>query len=73
MPPLQRESRLNRPVATLDVFSPAAYLDEDEVARRCQVLRAQGRVLWVEQEPYRPFWAVLTREDVVAVERDNRT
>lgn len=46
---------MTRPLATLDVFSPEAYLDEAEVARRCKELRAIGPVLWVEQEPYRPF------------------
>ena len=64
---------MDRPRATLDVFSPEAYLDESEVARRCQQLRAMGRVLWVEQEPYRPFWAVLRRDDIMAVERDSKT
>ena len=64
---------MNRPLATLDVFSPEAYLDEAQVARRCKALRATGRVLWVEQEPYRPFWAVLRREEIMAVERDSRT
>eukprot|EP01037_Dinobryon_pediforme_P008133 gene8133-8215_t len=64
---------MNRPLATLDVFSPEAYLDEAQVAQRCKALRATGRVLWVEQEPYRPFWAVLRREEIMAVERDSRT
>lgn len=64
---------MNKPLASLDVFSPDAYLDESEVARRCKELRAIGRVLWVEQEPYRPFWAVLRREDIMAVERDSKT
>ncbi len=64
---------MTRPLATLDVFSPDAYLDEAEVARRCQELRAIGPVLWVEQEPYRPFWAVLRRDDIMAVERDSKT
>jgi cytochrome P450 len=61
------------PLATLDVFSPEAYLDEAEVARRCKDLRAIGPVLWVEQEPYRPFWAVLRRDAIMEVERDGAT
>ena len=64
---------MTRPLATHDIFSPAAYLDEAEVARRCQALRAIGPVLWVEQEPYRPFWAVLRREQIMQVERDSKT
>lgn len=62
-----------RPLATQDIFSPAAYIDEAEVAHRCQALRAIGPVLWVEQEPYRPFWAVLRREQIMQVERDSKT
>lgn len=64
---------MTRPLATLDVFSPEAYLDEAEVARRCKELRAVGPVLWVEQEPYKPFWAVLRRDDIMVVERDSKT
>lgn len=62
-----------KPLGTLDIFSPQAYLDEMEVARRCKALRAQGPVLWIEQEPYRPFWAVLTRDAIMEVERDGKT
>jgi len=62
-----------KPTGTLDIFSPEAYLDETEVARRCKVLRAQGPVLWIEQDPYRPFWAVLRRDDIMQVEKDSRT
>lgn len=64
---------MTKPIGTLDVFSPEAWLDEDEVARRCKELRAQGPVLWIEQEPYRPFWAVLTRDAIMQVERDSKT
>lgn len=62
-----------KPVGTLDIFSPEAYLDEAEVARKCAELRAQGPLLWIEQEPYRPFWAVLRNADIMAVERDSKT
>lgn len=64
---------MNRPIGSLDIFSPEAYLDEAEVSRRCKDLRAQGRVLWIEQPPYRPFWAVLGRDEIMAVERDSKT
>ena len=60
-------------MAYADIFSPEAYLDEEEVARRCQELRAQGPVLWIEQEPYKPFWAVLRRDDIMSVEKDGKT
>ncbi len=64
---------MNRPTGLLDIFSPDAYLDEAEVARRCKELRAQGPVLWIDQAPYRPFWAVLRRDDIMTVERDSKT
>ena len=64
---------MTKPIGSLDIFSPEAYLDEAEVSRRCKDMRAQGRVLWIEQEPYRPFWAVLGRDEIMAVERDGKT
>lgn len=64
---------MTKPLAKLDIFSPEAYLDEAEVARRCAALRQQGPVLWVEQEPYRPFWAVLRQSEIKRVERDSKT
>ncbi|MDE2597154.1 MAG: cytochrome P450 [Sphingomonadales bacterium] len=44
-----------------------------EVSLRCKKLRDQGRVLWIDQEPYRPFWAILGRDEIMAVERDGKT
>lgn len=63
----------DRPTSTIDIFSPEAYLDESGVARRCAELRAVAPVVWIEQEPYRPFWAVLRRDAIMAVERDGKT
>lgn len=62
-----------KPTSRIDIFSPEAYLDDVEVARRCRAMQAQGNVVWIEQAPYRPFWAVLRRNDIMAVERDNKT
>lgn len=61
-----------RPTTQIDTFSPAAYADEDGIAARFKAMRAAGDVLWVEQEPYRPFWAVLRHKDIMAVERNNK-
>lgn len=60
-------------MSPVDIFSPEAYLDDVEVARRCKELRGRGAVQWIDQDPYRPFWAVLTRDAVVAVEKDSKT
>ena len=35
-------------------------------------MRAQGDVLWIEQEPYRPFWAVLRHKDIMEIERNSK-
>jgi cytochrome P450 len=69
----QTQERMMRPTSNLDIFSPHAYLDEAQVAQTCQEMRAQGPVLWIEQDPYRPFWAVLSNEAIRTVERDNKT
>ncbi|RJT25219.1 cytochrome P450 [Chakrabartia godavariana] len=64
---------MSKPTSSIDIFSPEAYLDDVEVARRCKEMRAAGPLLWIEQDPYRPFWAVLRRDDIMAVERDSKT
>lgn len=61
---------MSRPLASIDAFSPEAYCDDIDIAARFADLRAQGDVLWVEQPPYRPFWAVLRHKDVMEVERN---
>jgi cytochrome P450 len=67
------EVPLDRPTSQIDIFSPEAYLDDEQVARRAKAMRAEGRLLWIDQAPYRPFWAVLRQADIMAVERDSRT
>lgn len=61
-----------RPATSIDAFSPEAYADEAGIAARFKEMRAQGDVLWIEQEPYRPFWAVLRHNDIMEVERSNK-
>ena len=64
---------MDAPVLSKDVFSPAAYLDDAEVARRFKAMRAEAPIHYIEQEPYRPFWAVLRNADIKDIERDNKT
>lgn len=64
---------MTRPTSSINIFTPDTWLDDKEVARRAKAMRAQGPVLWIEQEPYRPFWAVLRQEEIRIVERDNKT
>lgn len=61
-----------RPISQIDAFSPEVYADEAGIAARFAEMRTQGDVLWIEQEPYRPFWAVLRHKDVMEVERNNQ-
>jgi cytochrome P450 len=61
-----------RPSTTIDAFSAAAYADETAIAAKFKEMRAQGDILWVEQEPYRPFWAVLRHNDIMEVERNSK-
>ena len=34
-------------------------------------LRANNPVAWVDNPPYRPFWAITKHADIMAIERDN--
>lgn len=56
----------------IDVITPALYADESDIAARFAAMRAEGDVVWVDQDPYRPFWAVLRHADIMEVERNNK-
>jgi cytochrome P450 len=56
----------------IDVITPALYADEADIAARFAAMRTEGDVVWVDQDPYRPFWAVLRHADVMEVERNNK-
>lgn len=61
-----------RPTTDFDAFSPEVYADEAAIAAKFAAMRAQGDILWIEQEPYRPFWAVLRHQDIMEVERNTK-
>ena len=63
---------MTRPSTDIDAFSPGAYADERDIAARLGAMRAQGDVLWIDQAPYRPFWAVLRHADIMEVSRNTR-
>lgn len=52
-------------------IDPAAYADQQRWHAVAAELRAHAPVLRVEEDGYRPFWAVTRYEDVFAVSRDN--
>lgn len=63
---------MNRASTTIDAFSPQAYADEQAIADKFEAMRAECDLVWVDQAPYRPFWAVLRLEHIIEVERNNR-
>ncbi|MDT5065165.1 MAG: hypothetical protein QOK02_1320 [Mycobacterium sp.] len=50
---------------------PSAYADDDRLHAALTHLRANNPVAWVDNRPYRPFWAITKHADIIAIERDN--
>ncbi|WP_166902615.1 cytochrome P450 [Mycobacterium sp. DL440] len=50
---------------------PTAYADDARLHSALTHLRANNPVAWVDNRPYRPFWAITRHADIMAVERDN--
>ncbi|WP_135452875.1 cytochrome P450 [Mycobacterium sp. DL99] len=50
---------------------PTAYADDARLHTALTHLRANNPVAWVDNAPYRPFWAITKHADIMAVERDN--
>jgi cytochrome P450 len=50
---------------------PSAYADDDRLHAALTHLRANNPVAWVDNPPYRPFWAITKHADITAIERDN--
>jgi cytochrome P450 len=50
---------------------PTAYADDERLHAALTELRANNPVVWVDNRPYRPFWAITKHADIMAIERDN--
>jgi cytochrome P450 len=50
---------------------PTAYADDNRLHNALTRLRADNPVAWVDNPPYRPFWAITKHEDIMAIERAN--
>ena len=50
---------------------PTAYADDHRLHTALTHLRATNPVAWVDNPPYRPFWAITKHADIMAIERDN--
>src|ERR1700745_973553 len=51
--------------------APTAYADESRLHQALTHLRANNPVAYVDQPPYRPFWAITKHADIMAIEREN--
>jgi cytochrome P450 len=50
---------------------PTAYADEQRLHAALTYLRAHEPVAWVDNPPYRPFWAITKHADIMDIEREN--
>ncbi len=50
---------------------PTAYADDNRLHTALTHLRANNPVAWVDNPPYRPFWAITKHADIMAIERAN--
>lgn len=50
---------------------PTAYADDERLHSALTQLRATNPVAWVDNPPYRPFWAITKHADIMVIERDN--
>ena len=50
---------------------PTAYADDARLHAALTHLRANNPVPWVDNPPYRPFWAITKHADIMAIERAN--
>ena len=50
---------------------PTAYADDARLHAALTHLRANNPVAWVDNPPYRPFWAITKHADIMSIERDN--
>ena len=50
---------------------PTAYAEEDRFHQAAALLRRASPVHWVDEQGYRPFWAITRHADVMEIERDN--
>ncbi|MCV7281890.1 cytochrome P450 [Mycolicibacterium flavescens] len=50
---------------------PEGYADDARLHAALTHLRANNPVAYVDNPPYRPFWAITKHADIMAIERDN--
>ena len=55
-----------------DIVSPDVYANPELLHARYARYRREEPVAWIDQEPYRPFWAVTRHADIMEVERQHQ-
>ena len=55
----------------LDIVSPMVYANPALLHERYERYRKDAPIAWIEQEPYRPFWALTRHADIVEIEKQN--
>ncbi|WP_218241040.1 cytochrome P450 [Comamonas fluminis] len=55
-----------------DIVSPGVYANPELLHARYARYRREEPVAWIDQEPYRPFWAVTRHADIMEVERQHQ-
>ncbi len=69
--PTSLRASANGPQLEADITSPRLYGDSLALDAEFARLRATTPVAWVDREPYRPFWAIVRHEDILAIERQH--
>lgn len=54
-----------------DLTSAIAWRNPAALEQVFARLRRDSPIVWVDQEPYRPFWAITRHADIVAIERQH--
>ena len=62
---------LNVAEAALLLADPLAYTDDIRLHTAMALLREQAPVVWVDNPPYRPFWAITKHADIRLIERNH--
>lgn len=57
--------------AELDIISPHVYANPKLLHARFEQYRKEAPVVWIDLEPYRPFWALTKHADIAEIEKQN--
>jgi cytochrome P450 len=54
-----------------DIISPHVYGDPATLHARYEKYRKEAPIVWIDQAPYRPFWALTRHADIAEIEKQN--